>query len=275
MKLPATKLLLLVALLFAPVASAQDLDLSGNARWFKSGSRLRIEAAQIHNGRESGTSGSLRLQIWATEAPYDGTNDLVGFVIGSASLRPLVAGGDYFNVVKRTTYRRPPPGYYYTTITLEERYSDGTWLIIDSENFPGVVNLGGYGEGEVTLTLHPTSDISFEGIFSWFAGDGRVELYAERIHNLAPFRSGSLRLRLMASDEKYEPPYTPENPFYAYPMTTKRLRRILPYSQIEYYTRTRFRPPPEGEWFVTVLLEEYNRGWYVRDYYTFNDPRLF
>lgn len=273
MKLFSLKLFLLVALTCVVTARAQNLDLSGNTGWAKSGSRLRIHAAQIHNGRESGTSGSLRLQIWATEEPYDGVSDLVGFVIGTANLRPLAAGGDYFNVSKRVGYHRPPPGYYFTTITLEERYSDGSWLIIDSESFEGQVNLGGFGEGVVDLEVSNTSDITFSGEVSWFAGDGKVQLYAERINNLRPSgRSGSLRVRLWASDQ----PYHPEETFYAYPMAKKGAGRVSGSSAVEYFpSRTSFRAPPAGEWFVTITLEEYNYGWYIRDYYTFIDPRLF
>lgn len=261
-----------MALAFA--VRAQDIDLIGNAGWSKSGSRIRISAAQIHNGRESGCSGSLRLQIWATVEPYDPADDITGYVIGTANLRPLDAGEDYLNVVKRVRYQRPPPGYYFTTITLEEKYSDGSWRIIDSENFAGDVNLGDFGEGAVDLDLSTTSDISFSGLVSWAAGDGRVQLYAERIHNLRTSgRSGSLRVRLFASDE----PYDPSETFFAYPMATKSVGRIYggP-SFTEFYPRlTRFRSPPTGEWFVTITLEEYNRGWNIRDYYTFIDPRLF
>ncbi len=272
MKLLPLKFFLLVALAFAGAGRAQELDLLGNTRWSKSGSRLHIFATQIHNNREFGISGSLRLQIWATEEPYDGLSDIVGFVIGTANLRPLAAGADFFNVVKRTAYRRPPAGYYFTTITLEERYSDGSWLIIDTENFDGVVNLGGFGEGVVDLTLSTTSDISFEGEVSWFAGDGRVQLFAERIHNLrSSGRSGALRVRLFAGEEAYDPAET----FFAYPMATKSAGRVFP-GWIEFYPPlTRFRPPPPGEWFVTITLEEYNRGWVIQDYYTFLDPRLF
>lgn len=273
MKLLSLRISLLVALVFAGAAHAQELDLIGNAGWSKSGSRLHIRAAQIHNNREAGASGSLRLQIWATEAPYDGTNDIVGFVIGTANLRPLAAGADYFNVVKRVAYRRPPAGYYFTTITLEERYSDGSWLIIDSENFAGAVNLGGFGEGIVDLTLSTTSDISFSGEVSWFAGDGRVQLFAERIHNLrSSGRSGALRVRLFAGEEAYDPAET----FYAFPMAGRSAGRIFASSAIEFNPRpARFRPPPPGEWFVTITLEEYNRGWIIQDYYTFLDLRLF
>jgi hypothetical protein len=273
MKLLPLKFLILTALVLVGSAHAQDLDLIGNAGWSKSGARIRIYADQIHNYRETGTSGALRLQIWATTDPYDVTNNITGYVIGTANLRSLVAGGDHFDVVRNVRYRRPPPGYYFTTITLEEKYSDGSWLIIDSENFSGVVNLGGFGEGLVNLELSTTSDISFEGDVSWLSGDKRVQLYAERIHNVrSSGRSGYLRVRLFASDE----PYDPAQEFSAYPMATKGVGRIYAQSAIEFYPRlTRFRPPPAGEWYVTITLEEYNRGWYIRDYYTFLDPRLF
>jgi hypothetical protein len=274
MKLLSLKSIILAVLVLAGLVRAQEIDLNGRAGWTKSGSRLIIRAEQIHNFRESGKSGPLRLQIWATVDPYDGSNDITGYVVGTARLNALEGGDDKFNVSKRVAYHRPPPGYYFTTITLEERYPDGTWLVHDSENFEGVVNFGGYSEGAVyDLQLSTSADISFAGDLTWLSGDGKVQMFAEEIRNLrSSGRSGSLRVRLFAS----EGPYTPGETFYAYPLATKSAGRIYAGAQIFFYPgRVKFTPPPSGEWLITYTLEEYDHGWVIQDYYTFEFPRLF
>jgi hypothetical protein len=268
---------LCVALVSCFTAAAQDIDLIGNVGWIKNGSRIRIEAQQIHNNTAF-RSGLLRLQIWATLEPYDGISDIVGYVIGSARLPRLSAGDDRFDVVKRVRYRRPPAGYYYTTITLEERQGSD-WFIIDSENFtdgggsPSLVNLGGYGEGFVTLDSNGENNLTFFGDVSWLVGNGRAQFTAQEIRNERPSGiSGVLRVRLFASTNGY----TPGQVFYAYPLATKRVGRLPAQSQTQFVPRTTtYRAPPPGEWYITITLEEYNRGWTIVDYYNFQDLRVF
>jgi hypothetical protein len=259
--------------------SAQELDLSGNVGWFKSGSRIRLEAALIENNRDF-TSGLLRLQVWATTEPYDGVSDIVGYVIGSARLPRLGAGGELVNVVRRAAYRRPPADYYYTTMTLEERQGD-QWLIVDSANLldgdnqPTLVNLGGFGFGAVdNLEPNGLNDLTFAETLEWLVGDGRAELTATEIRNeRASGISGAVRVRLFASTNGF----TPGETFFAFPMATKRVGRIPGGGSVTQLisSRTRYRPPPPSVWIITMTLEEYNRGWIIRDHYNFMDPRLF
>jgi hypothetical protein len=168
---------------------------------------------------------------------------------------------------------RPPPGLYYTTITLEEQQTDGNFLIQDSENFDGLVNFGGFGEGAANFNVG-NGDVGFVGDVSWLAGNGRVQLFAEQILNeRATGRSGVLRIRLWATTT----PYQGEDTLQGYPMTTKRVGRVNAQQYISNFSRyAPFRPPPAGEYYVTMTLEELVRGsWNIVDYVTFDGTSIF
>jgi hypothetical protein len=269
MNLLRWKLILLGAFIFSSIAQAQDIDLIGNASWTKRGSRIRIHADEIHNNLETRT-GFLRLQIWATAEPYDGVSDITGYVIGTYNLGTLGPGASFIDRTRTVRYRKPPPGLYYTTITLEENTTEG-YVIVDSENFAGLVNLGGFGEGFAHFET-TNGDVSFLGEVSWVAGNGRALITAERIVNERLSRTGSLRIRLWATDE----PYLGGDVLEGFPMATTGVGRILPMSERTFQRRTSFRVPLlPGEYSVTMTLEEYFRGWNIVDYVTFQGTSLF
>lgn len=261
-------LLFVGALALSFTADAQEVDLVGNAGWAKRGSRIRIHADQIVNNR-SEASGYLRLQIWATTNIYDGVSGISGFVLGTYNLGSLAPGESFLNKSRLVHYHAPPPGLYYTTITLEENTTDG-FQIVDSENFDGVVNLGGFGEGSVHL--ESLGDITFAGDVSWLAGNKRVEIFAEEIRNeRTTGRSGALRVRLFATTE----PYDGGAVLRGFPMATARVGRLFAQSQISFLRTTRFRPPPIGEYNVLMTLEEYFHGWNIVDHVNFPERSPF
>ena len=111
------------------------IDLSGAAGWAISGSSINIKVAKVSNLATSGSSGSLRLRVWATKSRYTGSS-ITGYVLGTRGLNPLKANHYYSNVAGKVSYKRPPAGTYYTTITLEE-YTGSGWRIRDYVNFSG------------------------------------------------------------------------------------------------------------------------------------------
>ena len=117
--------------------------------WTKLGQGIQIRAQRVSNDRPTGTSGFLRLQLWALDAPYDGSNDLSGFILGTFNLGPLESGFSFVDLARVVRYFRPDPGIYYTTITLEEQDSLGDFYVVDYEKFLDAVNFGGYGIGFV------------------------------------------------------------------------------------------------------------------------------
>ncbi len=269
--LPLGVLALCVLTLGFSPARAQDLDLVGNTSWEKLGQQIRIFAERVENNRNAGASGFLRLQIWATTNVYDGVSDITGYVLGTFDLGSLPAASAFFNAGRRVHYYPPPPGLYYTTITLEENTTDG-FLIVDSENFPDVVNLGKFGEGSAHFDTS-NGDVSFVGDVSWLAGDGRVNLFAEQVLNeRTSGKTGKLRVRLWATST----PYQGGDLLQGYPMATKGIGRLSAGESIPNLSKTvSFRSPPTGEYYVTMTLEEYYQGWNIVDYVTFDGTSLF
>jgi hypothetical protein len=155
-------------------------------------------------------------------------------------------------------------------MTLEEETVDG-FVIVDSENFAGIVNFGGYGQGGAHFD-NGNGDLSFVGDVSWLAGDRRVDIFSEEILNeRVGGRSGVLRVRLWATST----PYT-GGILQGFLMATKRVGRLYGQSSVSFSRSAFFWPPPSGEYSVTMTLEELSRGrWDIVDYVTFPGTSVF
>jgi hypothetical protein len=264
--------LLLGIFLLGTSTRAQDLDLIGDVSWDQFGRGLQMFAERIENNRPTGASGFLRLQIWATDEPYDEVSAISGYVLGTFNLGSLSANRAFINVGRTVRFIRPPPGIYYTTMTLEEEDAEGNFNIVDSANF-SPANFGGYGAGNVVLS-EGNGDVGFVGEVSWLAGDGRVQFFAEQILNeRTSGRSGVLRLKLWATST----PYEGEDLLQGFPLAVKRVGRVTSGFYLENFSRQAFfRRPPEGDYYVTMTLEELVRGrWEIVDYVTYPDLNLF
>ena len=111
-------------------ASGASLGLYGNTSWQENGAIVTIHVDQISN-TGSGTSGRLRLQLWATVTPYSDEPVLTGYVLASLQFTYVLGPNQYFsNVTQTVPFKRPPAGRYYTTLTLEE-YTGSEWVIRD------------------------------------------------------------------------------------------------------------------------------------------------
>jgi len=265
--------LLILTLLTVVPAFAEHLDIIGNVSWQKAHGEIEIRAERIANFAPSGTSGFLRLQIWATDEPYDGVSAISGYVLGTFNLGHLNAGTSFINVSAVVRYFKPPPGIYYTTMTLEEEQVDGSFVIEDSENFEEPVNLGKYGAGLIE-DLESAGDITFVGDIMWLAGQERVEFLIERVQNERESgKSGKLRVKLWATSTPYN-----GGLLQGYPMAKKKLGRLPGGTYFsDFYGKNSFNaPPPDAEYYVTMTLEEYVQGkWEIVDFITFPGTSLF
>jgi hypothetical protein len=111
--------------------ASTGLSLTGTFSFTINASGARMMISHIVNSRASGTSGALRLQLWATTTvpTYGGT--ISEYTLGSYDLAPLSAGTEYNNVdTGYVTYTAPPAGCYYITLALLELQS-GTYYYQD------------------------------------------------------------------------------------------------------------------------------------------------
>lgn len=104
--------------------------LTGPWSWQTSyeGGTLQVKVAKVSHNR-TGSTGSLRLAVWATKAPYKG-GGISGTQLGYVEKKPLQPGYSYTNVDNITKLKRPPEGHYYVSLVLSE-YRDGEYLIVD------------------------------------------------------------------------------------------------------------------------------------------------
>jgi hypothetical protein len=194
--------------------------------------------------------------------------------VGTFNLGPLDAGFSFVNLSRIVRFLRPPPGIYFTTITLEEEDVGGTFFIMDFENFLDPVNFGGFGEGFVNVVSD--GDVTFVGDIRWEAGNGRVEIFAERIQNeRTTGRSGVLRVRLWATTT----PYDGGDFLQGSVLATRRIGRVFAgFFLPDVVRRGPFRLPAVRDefYFTTLTLEELVRGrWEIVDFVTFPEQSLF
>jgi len=110
---------------------AKLFSLTGPFRWKASleGGTIEIEIGKISHHR-TGTTGGLKLTVWATEEPFKG-GTIKGHELGSVTKAPLKSGNNYPDVKNTAKYTPPPDGTYFITITLSEYGSDETYSIVD------------------------------------------------------------------------------------------------------------------------------------------------
>lgn len=103
--------------------------MSGPFRWQTSpeGGTIDIEVAKISH-THSGSTGTLKLAVWATSQPYQG-GSISGYLLGYVKKEPLKPGYSYTNVKNTAKYTRPPPGTYYVSIVLSE-FSDNEYGVV-------------------------------------------------------------------------------------------------------------------------------------------------
>ena len=97
---------------------------------------------RVANHRSGGTSGTLRLELWATtSSPASGS--VFGYQLATYSLGTLAAGSYFYNINSGTfNYTQPPTGCYYLSLLLTE--FDGTsYPYIDYVVFPNRLTFRG------------------------------------------------------------------------------------------------------------------------------------
>jgi hypothetical protein len=134
-----------------PSNASTGLTMSGSVTASWSGSGIDMKAANISNTRSSGTSGTLRLQLWATTTPPVFGNNISFFPLGPTfTLGTLMAGFHFTNVDSGllAPFTPPPNGCYFITVALEEfDGGTGTFGYVDLVTFTagGVADPGGSG----------------------------------------------------------------------------------------------------------------------------------
>lgn len=102
------------------LAAPKTFTLSGPWTWKSSyeGGTVNMKVAKISHTRQ-GSTGGLRLALWATSKPYAG-GAINGYMLGSVDKKPLKPGFTYNDVDNTAKLKRPPAGNYYVNLVLLE-----------------------------------------------------------------------------------------------------------------------------------------------------------
>jgi hypothetical protein len=167
------------------------IQFSGNSGYSRHGDTVSLYADRIDNQYNCGfTSGSLALQLWACQAPYNG-GSLTGWKLAESKLGILEANHFIAPVKADVPSHFPEHGDYAIVLVIAEWDGEDFNLIHDYHNYPCR-----------DVFLHPR----LEGLVGYrCANGGHLVVDVERIHNPRDSNNlcGTLALELWALSEPY------------------------------------------------------------------------
>jgi hypothetical protein len=167
------------------------IKFSGNCVYSRHGDTVSLYADRIDNLSNSCiTSGSLALQLWACQAPYNGGN-LTGWKLAELKLGILEANHFIASVTSDVPANFPEHGDHAIVLVIAEWNGEDFNLIHDFRNFPNR-----------DVFLHPR----IEGLVGYRCIDNSLlAIDVERIHNPRDPNnlSGTLSIELWALSEPY------------------------------------------------------------------------
>jgi len=104
-----------------------DIQMSGSIGYDANPAtgRIVLTADRVANLAPSGTSGTLRLELWATLAPYSGTGGISGYRVATHQIGSLDGGAAYTGISSGSIpYSAPPAGTYSATMVVSEYTAD-------------------------------------------------------------------------------------------------------------------------------------------------------
>lgn len=124
------------------LALASLINIEGNVSYHLDATTGYFTTDRVSNHRASGTSGTLRLELWATKgSPASGS--VTGYRLAIDTLGQLQAGYYFYNINSGTfSYTQPAAGCYYMSLLLTEFDGSG-YPYIDYVVFPNLVSFQG------------------------------------------------------------------------------------------------------------------------------------
>lgn len=173
-----------------PKYNANDLSLEGTVGYTISAGTVRLQVDSVHNRRSYGTSGTMRIELWAFSAPYVG-GSATGYKIAQMTLSPLQSGWYYYDIDGTVTQLKTPPnGTWWMSMMLMEYSGSGSndgYAAYDWVNFTTPWVIGAPPVTTVTVyELYSTSTRHYfrtasaqemQGIVNGSAGPGWVRTY--------------------------------------------------------------------------------------------------
>lgn len=247
MKIPLFAILLLF---FGHIQSAlAGPKLTGKTQYkFEKGnSMVSFGADGIHNPSKENATGNLMMRLWAVDRPYAG-GGISGKVIASYKLEGLNPNCVYgaTNRLEKATMPAAK-GNYYLCLTLLE-FKDGDYVIADYRNFSSTVVLG------------PVPLFTMSGPWKWKSSTegGTVDITVGKISHTRSGNTGSLRLGLWATSERYE-----GGSIRGFLLGTVQKESLKTgWSYTDFTNTAKYTKPPTGSYYVNLVLSEFDSGEY-------------
>ncbi|MCG8528573.1 MAG: hypothetical protein MI748_19505 [Opitutales bacterium] len=266
MKIPLA-IVFILTLCFHMVASP---FFDGGVRYQFTGDMKRVSLShtKISNDNHQGSTGTIKVSLWAMDHPYEG-GQMDGFRVASYTLEGLKAGYWWNDMTKTLNATLPQwSDYYYMAMTVEEYFTEG-YRITDWVNFADAV----YLEKPAPPTP-PKLNISMEGPYRWqtHPSEGKIEIDTGKITHNRNGHTGSLRIAVWATQNRYNGGQI--NGYVLGYVQKESLQKGMMYPHIDAYVR--YKAPPSGRYYVTMTLSEFDGNAYViRDYFTYDDTFNF
>jgi hypothetical protein len=239
---------LLIITFGAPALAAPEL--SGRTRFQFGPNNATVEfgADAIVNNADN-TSGTIKVQLWALNYPYEG-DGLDGHLVAEFKLDALYAGNEYRPAWRNLAARLPPRrGNYVMALVVSEFQHAGNYQITDWRNFDNRVSLA------------PATLFKLRGPWRWQSDvdRGTLSLWLNQISHTRPGNTGTLRLSVWATQAPYNGGRIRG---YELGRTEKRALRSG-YVLNDIHDVMPYAPPPSGEYYTTVFLTEFDGSEYV------------
>lgn len=116
------------------LAGNKELSLNGVCSYHINGEFIGMDVEEVKNYRQSGSSNTLALEVWALPAPYQG-GAFSGYKIAGVTLGELSGQCYYRNLNYSLPIQNPGPGSWILVLMLRE-WDNGAYITRDYINFP-------------------------------------------------------------------------------------------------------------------------------------------
>ncbi len=110
--------------------AATDVRLAGSWSYQYNGSTVTLNSTQVKNHASGGNSGTLRLELWAFETPYNG-GAMPEYRLATYQMSTLNGGSSLTNIVSGAVAATYPPNGTWNIALLLIEFSGSTWFTVD------------------------------------------------------------------------------------------------------------------------------------------------
>ncbi len=216
---------------------------STGVEFFNGDKSVVLKGGEIRNSSRENATGSLKLQLWATDSRYSGGSIRGTLLASSGQLDGLGPGQYYEDVIRTEEVNRPGTRRsYYITLCLTE-YRSGGYVIVDHRTMGSRRELG-----------PPLPLFTMRGPWSWRWSEegGTVEMSVAKISHTRSGHTGDLELSVWLTEQPYNGQGLRGHELGS--VRKGQLKKGFVFNDVR-NTATLVRPPP-GTYYVTLALSE-------------------